>query len=79
MSNLSRRNPWDTIRSDYEVLKQHEDYWMMDNDYCRKYEYVREAATENAAYASGTAEYIAANAEFLMEAHRRIFERAHAV
>ena len=76
MSNLSRRNPWDTIRSDYEVLKQHEDYWMMDNDY-RKYEYVREAATENVAYASGTVEYIAARAEYLMEAHRRIFERAH--
>ena len=79
MSNLSRRNPWETIRSDYAVLKQHEDYWMTDNDYCRKYEYVREAAMENVAYTFGTAEYIAANAEFLMEAHRRIFERAHSV
>lgn len=66
------RNNWKVIKDAYEVLKADEWRWKFDNDYRRKYEYVKEAATENQSYTSGTVEYIADCALFLLEVYKRI-------
>lgn len=68
------RNNWKIIKEAYEVLKANEWCWMFDNDYRRKYEYVKEAATEEQHYTHGTVEYIADCALFLMDAHKRIYK-----
>ena len=68
------RNNWKIIKEAYEVLKAHESRWMFDNDYRRKYEYVKEAATGDESYTAGTVEHIADCALFLLEAHKRIYK-----
>ena len=73
MRNLSNRDEWKIIKDAYRELKPHESYWMMDNDYRRKYEYVKEAATENQSYTRDTVTYITDRALFLLDACKRIF------
>lgn len=68
------RNNWKIIKEAYEVLKQNEWRWVTDNDYRRKYEYIKEAATTDEQYTEGTIEYIADCALFLLEAHKRIYK-----
>lgn len=75
MRNLSKRDDWKIIKDAYEVLKQYESYWMMDNDYRCKYEYVKEVATENHSYTCDTVTYIADRALFLLDACKRIFDK----
>ena len=73
MRNLNKRDDWKIIKDAYEVLKQYESYWMMDNDYRRKYEYVKEVETENYSYTCDTVTYIADCALFLLDECKRIF------
>lgn len=68
------RNNWKIIKEAYDVLKANEWRWKSDNDYRRKYEYVKEAATEEQRYTPATVEYIADCALFLMDAHKRIYK-----
>ena len=64
---------WKVIKEAYITLKKHEDYWLFDNDYKRKYEYIREAATTETNFTNRTVESIATIAEFMLEANSRIF------
>lgn len=68
------RNNWKVIKEAYEVLKKNEWRWISDNDYRRKYEYVKEAATGNEDYTEGTLVYIADCALFLLAVHNRIYK-----
>ena len=61
------------INKAYAFLKPNERYWLMDNDYRRKYEYVKEAVEEKPNYTADTWEYIAIRAAFLIQVHNRIF------
>lgn len=67
------RNDYTTIRKAYEVLKPNEKYWLIDSDYRRLYEHVREAVEETTNYTDETVEYIAIRAKFLVDAHNRIY------
>lgn len=67
------KNGYTIIKKAYEVLKPNEKRWLMDADYRRKYEYVREAVEENPNYTDETVEYIAIRAIFLVGAHNRIY------
>lgn len=40
------KNDYSTIEKAYKVLKPNEKRWLMDSDYRRKYEYVKEAIEE---------------------------------
>ena len=66
-------NYYSTIKKAYNVLKPNEKRWLMDSDYRRKYEYVREAIEESPSYTDEALEYIAIRAKFLVRAHNRIF------
>ena len=67
------KNNYTIIEKAYKVLKPNEKRWLMDADYRRKYEYVKEAVEENPNYTDGTIEYIAIRARFLINAHNRIY------
>lgn len=41
--DIYMKNDYTTIEKAYEVLKPNEKRWLMDADYRRKYEYVRES------------------------------------
>lgn len=62
-----------TIRNAYEILKVNEDYWLFDNDYKRKYSYIKEFVTTESVYTNETVEYIADIADFMLNVHNRIF------
>lgn len=66
------RNNLKIIKEAYEALKPNEWRWKFDNDYRRKYEYVKEAATAPSSITRESLEYVADCALFLMEAHKRI-------
>ena len=67
------KNDYTIIEKAYEVLKPNEKRWLMDADYRRKYEYVKEAIEETPNYTDETVEYIAIRARFLVDAHNRIY------
>ena len=62
------------ITTAYETLKANEAYWMFDNDYRTKYQYIKEVATTDVPHTRYSIEYIADIAEFMMEVNRRIFK-----
>ena len=64
----------DTIHEAYAVLKPNEAYWISDNDYKRKYQYICECVETGPNYAAGTLDYIAACASVLLKAHSRFFK-----
>ena len=66
------RNDWKIIKEAYEVLKKDEWRWTTDNDYRRKYQYVKEAATTEQDYTKDTVTYIADCALFLLDVRHRI-------
>lgn len=61
----------------YEALKPNEAYWLMDNDFKRKYEYIKEAATTDTRYTSGTIDYLCSIAGFLLKASDQIFKTSY--
>lgn len=65
---------WAAIIWAYLTLRDHKDYWLFDRDYKRKFEILEEAATNfNKDYTNDTVEYMASIAEYMFEAHSRIF------
>lgn len=67
------RNNTKIIKEAYEVLKQNEWRWKVDNDYRRKYGYIKEAATASTPITHETLEYVADCAIFMMDVHKRIY------
>lgn len=74
MIKYSSYDKWGFLAKAYEALKPYEQYWLWDNDYKRKYEYIKEAATTNTRYTSGTLEYLCSIAGFLLKTSDRIFK-----
>ena len=66
------RNNWKIINEAYDELKKNERHWKFDNDYRRKYEYVKEAATAPSSITRESIEYVADCALFLLEVNNRI-------
>lgn len=64
---------WAVILWAYFTLRDHKDYWLFDNDYKRKFEILEEAANSKKDYTNDTVEYMVSIAEFMLEAHSRIF------
>ena len=67
------RNNQKIIKDACAVLKKNEWRWKSDNDYRRKYEYVKEAATDAGSITRESIVYAADCALFLMEVHNRIY------
>lgn len=66
--------PWRVIIGAYTILKDNEWYWLTDNDYKRKYNYLKEASTTDTRYSSGTVDYFANIALFMVKVSNRIFK-----
>jgi hypothetical protein len=62
------------IAKAYEALKPNEQYWLTDNDYKRKYEYLKEVSTTDTRYTSGTLDYLCSVASFLLKTSDIIFK-----
>ena len=65
----------DTIQQAYDALKPNESYWLLDNDYKRKYQYICECVEIRPPYGPQTIEYIADIARFMLTVNSRIFKR----
>ena len=78
MIKYSSYDKWGFIKKTYDALKPNEWYWLMDNDYKRKYEYIKEAATTDVCYTSGTIAHMCADCKFMLEASDRIFKTSYA-
>lgn len=74
MIKYSSYDKWGFLAKAYEALKPNEQYWLWDNDYKRKYEYIKEAATTDTRYTSGTLDYLCSIAGFLLKTSDRIFK-----
>ena len=71
--------PWRRIIGAYTILKDNEAYWLMDNDYKRKYAYLKEASTMNTRYSSGTVDYLSGIAVFMVKANNQIFKTQYEI
>ncbi len=74
MIKYSSYDKWGFLSKAYEALKPNEQYWLTDNDYKRKYEYIKEAATTDVRYTSGTLNYVCDIAKFMLKVSDRIFK-----
>ena len=63
------------IQQAYDALKPNEAYWIMDNDYKRKYQYICEYVEVHPSYTPATFLYIAEIARFMLTVNSRIFKR----
>ena len=55
----------------YELLKKNESYWLFDNDYRTKYQYIKEVATTDTPHTRYSLEYIADIADYMLEVNKR--------
>ena len=78
MIKYNSYDKWGFIKKAYDALKPNEWYWLMDNDYKRKYEHIKEAVTTDVCYTSGTIGNMCADCKFMLEASDRIFKTSYA-